>query len=73
MAAAALEVQIPEHSLLIPLLQDLGRGKPLQSSLKPSSSPGEEQFPKSGQKAANVEPHWCQRARAQLQTHPSSW
>lgn len=33
MAAAALEAQIPEHSLLTPLLQDLGRGKPSQSSL----------------------------------------
>lgn len=31
MAAAAPEAQIPVHSLLIPLLQDLGRGKPLQS------------------------------------------
>lgn len=55
-AAAALEAQIPLHSLLIPLLQHLGREKPLENSLKPSSSPEEEQFPKSGQKAAKVEP-----------------
>lgn len=60
MEAAALEVQIPVHSLLISLLQELGRGKPLQSSLKPilfQSRRGA--IPKSGQKAANMEPHWC--------------
>lgn len=35
MEADTLEVHIPRHSLPIPLLQDLGRGKPSQSSLEP--------------------------------------
>lgn len=71
-AAAALQVQIPAHSLLIPLPQAPGRGKPLQSSLRPFQS-RKGTIPKIWAKSHKLEPHWCQWAQAQLQTHPSSW